>query len=105
MATERQIQANRRNAQKSTGPKTPQGRAIVRWNGLKHGLNARTLILPGENRADFEALVHWLQAEHQPSTPRELQLVIEAAKATWRARRILRNNHHVDLPRPVDAAH
>jgi hypothetical protein len=104
MATARQIQANRRNAQKSTGPKTARGRAAVRWNGLKHGLNARTLILPGEDRADFKALLHSLQAEHQPATPRERKLVIESAKALWRARRILRKYHYVDLPRPVDAA-
>jgi hypothetical protein len=105
MATARQIRANRRNAKKSTGPKTARGRAAVRWNSLKHGLTARTLILPGESRADFKALLRALQAEHQPTTPRERQLVIESAKATWRARRILRNNHNVDLARPVDAAH
>src|SRR6202011_5720747 len=105
MATARQIRANRRNAKKSTGPKTARGRAVVRWNGLKHGLNARTLILPGENQAEFKALLRSLQAEHQPTTPRERKLVLESAKATWRARRILRNNHHVDLPRPVNAAH
>jgi hypothetical protein len=106
MATERQIQANRRNAKKSTGPKTARGRAVVRWNGLKHGLNARTLILPGENRADYKALLHSLEAEHQPITPRERKLVIQSAKALWRARRILRRyNHHMDLAGPVDAAH
>jgi hypothetical protein len=105
MATQRQIRANRRNAKKSTGPKTARGRAVVRWNGLKHGLNARTLILPGENRADFKALLHALEAEHQPTTTRERNLVIQSAKAIWRMRRILRNNHHVDLARPVDAAH
>ena len=106
MATERQIQANRRNAQKSTGPKTPRGRAAVRLNSLKHGLNAKTLILPGENRADYKALLHSLEAEHQPTTPRERRLVMQSAKATWRLRRILhRQNHHMDLTRPVDAAH
>jgi hypothetical protein len=106
MATERQILANRRNALKSTGPKTPRGRAAVRLNSLKHGLNARILILPGESRAEYKALLHALEAEHQPSTPRERKLVIESAKALWRARRILRRkNHYVDLARPVDAPH
>jgi hypothetical protein len=105
MATARQIQANRRNAQKRTGPKTARGRAAVRWNGLKHGLNARTLILPGEDPADYEALLHSLQAEHQPATPRERKLILDSAKALWRARRILRKYHYVDLPRPVDAAY
>jgi len=41
MATDRQIAANRKNAQKSTGPKTPEGRAAVRLNGVKHGLTAK----------------------------------------------------------------
>jgi hypothetical protein len=104
MTTAKQIEANRRNAKKSTGPKTARGRAVVRWNGLKHGLNARTLILPGENLADFKALLHALEAEHQPTTPRERKLVKESAEATWRAGRILRNQHHVDLARPVHAA-
>jgi hypothetical protein len=106
MATERQILANRRNALKSTGPKTPRGRAVVRMNSLKHGLNAKTLILPGESRADYKALLHKLESVHQPTTPRERKLVIESAKALWRARRILRRkNHYMNLARPVDAAH
>ena len=48
MATEKQIAANRLNAQKSTGPKTPEGRAAVRLNGVKHGLTAETLVLPAK---------------------------------------------------------
>jgi hypothetical protein len=106
MATERQILANRRNALKSTGPKTPRGRAAVRMNSLKHGLNAKTLVLPGESRAEYKTLLRSLEAEHQPTTPRERRLVTESANALWRARRILRRkNHHVDLTRPVDATY
>jgi hypothetical protein len=48
MASQQQIDANRRNSQKSTGPKTPEGRAAVRLNGVKHGLTASTLVLKGE---------------------------------------------------------
>jgi len=44
MATEKQFEANRQNAQKSTGPKTPEGRAAVRLNGVKHGLTAETIV-------------------------------------------------------------
>ena len=48
MLTDRKIEANRQNAQHSTGPSTPEGRAAVRLNGLKHGLCAETIVVPGE---------------------------------------------------------
>src|SRR2546428_12101275 len=69
MSTDRQIEANRLNAQHSTGPSTPEGRAAVRLNGLKYGLYAETLILPGEDPAEFEALLDRLRAAHHPPTP------------------------------------
>ena len=71
MSSQQQIEANRLNAQKSTGPSTPEGRAAVRLNGLKYGLYAETLILPGEDPAAFEALLDRLDAEHQPAAPTE----------------------------------
>jgi hypothetical protein len=57
MASEKQFEANRQNAQKSTGPKTPEGRAAVRLNGVKHGLTAETIVLKGESEADFTAML------------------------------------------------
>ena len=54
MATPNQSAANRRNAQKSTGPRTPQGRAASRLNALKHGLTACHLVLPTESQQDFD---------------------------------------------------
>ena len=89
MATQAQINANRKNAQKSTGPKTPEGRDAVRLNGLKHGLNSEILVLPGESVADFEHLLDSLEAEHQPTTPTELILVRQMAMASWRLNRLL----------------
>src|SRR6266446_1860386 len=88
MASPQQIEANRRNAQKSTGPTTPEGRAAVRLNGVKHGLTAATLILPGEKQSDFEALLDSLEAEHAPTTPTEELLVRQLAMATWRLTRL-----------------
>src|SRR2546421_9691566 len=88
MATELQIAANRLNAQKSTGPKTPEGRAAVRLNGVKHGITAQTLVLKGENEEDFTALLDSYEAEHDPSTPTEEALVLQLAMATWRLRRL-----------------
>src|ERR1700683_3849178 len=92
MATDKQTEANRHNAQKSTGPKTPEGRDAVRLNGLKHGLTAQTLILPGESEADFQDLFDSYEAEHEPATPTENALVTQLAMATWRMRRL----YHVE---------
>src|SRR5439155_21716527 len=69
MATQKQIDANRRNAKKSTGPITPEGRAAVRLNSVKHGLTAGSVLVFGESDADFEALLDAMEAEHQPTTP------------------------------------
>src|SRR5882762_8936644 len=88
MATDKQTAANRLNAQKSTGPRTPEGRAAVRLNGIKHGLTAETIILKGESEADFTQLFDSLEAEHDPITPTEEALVVQLAMATWRLRRL-----------------
>jgi hypothetical protein len=92
MATDKQTEANRQNAQKSTGPKTAEGRAAVRLNGLKLGLTAQTLILPGENEADFTDLLDSYESEHAPVTPTENALVTQLAMVTWRLRRL----YHVE---------
>jgi hypothetical protein len=92
VATEKQFEANRQNAQKSTGPKTPEGRAAVRLNGVKHGLTAETIVLKGESQADFTALFDSLEAEHRPVSPTEEALVVQLAMATWRLRRL----YHVE---------
>ena len=53
MTSDKKAEANRRNALKSTGPKTPEGKAAVRLNALRHGLRSEEILLPGE---DEEAL-------------------------------------------------
>ena len=88
MSSQAQIDANRLNSQKSTGPKTPEGRAAVRLNGVTHGLTASTLVLQGESESDFRALFDSLEAEHQPTTPTEELLVSQLAMASWRLRRL-----------------
>jgi hypothetical protein len=88
VATDKQIAANRLNALKSTGPKTPEGRAAVRLNGVKHGLHAQTLVLKGESESDFAALLESYEAEHAPATPTEEALVQQLVMATWRLRRL-----------------
>jgi hypothetical protein len=88
MAPEKQIEANRRNAQKSTGPKTPEGKAAVRFNALRHGLRARTAVLPTENADDFHQLCADLEAEFQPRTRAEQILVEEMAVSHWKLARL-----------------
>ena len=88
MATDKQTAANRLNAQKSTGPRTPEGRAAVRLNGVKHGLTAETIVLKGESEADFTAMLDSFEAEHDPTTPTEEALVVQLALANWRLRRL-----------------
>ncbi len=87
MVSDRQLEANQTNAQKSTGPQTPEGRAAVRLNGVKHGLTARTIVLKDESLTEFDELLDDVQAEHQPATPTEEALVLQIAMAIWRLRR------------------
>ena len=88
MATDRQIEANRRNAQHSTGPKTPEGLAAIRHNSLKHGLTSETLILEGENQADFDELLASLETLYRPANPVEQGFLRALAMATWRLARL-----------------
>ena len=84
MATERQIEANRLNAQKSSGPKSPEGKATVSMNSLRHGMRARAVVLPNENEGRFHQLCDELEAEWQPQTNTELALLEKMAIAQWK---------------------
>ncbi len=85
MISERQHEANRRNAAKSHGPKTPEGRAAVRHNALKHGFTAAEIILPTvEEQIDFEQFRAAFEEEYQPVGPTEEVLVEDMVTARWR---------------------
>ena len=87
MASEKQISANRRNAQKSTGPKTEVGKLRSRQNSYRHGLTAQTvisLVENGDEYADLEALII---ADYEPQTTIERVLVERLASLLWRLRR------------------
>jgi hypothetical protein len=90
MSSQLKIEANRRNAQLSTGPKTPEGKARVATNSCTHGLCSRNAILPEEDPAEFHALLAGFLSEFQPATAREESHVRELASAEWRLRRIVR---------------
>jgi len=86
MATQAQIDANRRNAQKSTGPRTPAGKARSSRNSLIHGLTAQKHFLSGEDSADLAGLLERFRAEWQPATQTQESLVERMAAAHWRLR-------------------
>jgi hypothetical protein len=88
MATSQQIQANRANARRSTGPRTAAGKAKSSLNALKHGLRAQATVLPGENISDFHTLVDELENQFQPATALEWTLLRQLADAEWRMRRV-----------------
>ncbi len=81
---------NRANAQLSSGPRTPEGKLASSRNSTKHGLASGQLIIPGEDRATFEALLHNLLDEHHPATPTEELLVTRMAQSHWLTQRAIR---------------
>lgn len=83
MASEKQIEANRRNSARSTGPRTPCGKKRVRLNALKHGLTAATVVLDGEDPAVLEARVEAWKDDLRPDSALEHYLVERAAHNSW----------------------
>ena len=88
MATIHQIDANRRNALKSTGPRTPEGKAAVSMNSLRHGLRARTVVLPGEDPEEFTQLCDDLEMEWQPHSRTEQFYLEQMAVSQWKLTRM-----------------
>ena len=86
MATEKQIKANRQNAQKSTGPKTEEGKAMVSQNAVKHGLFTDALIR-GENPADYVVFHDEMLADLAPVGAVETMLAERIISLWWRLRR------------------
>ena len=87
MATLQQIEANRANAQKSTGPTSAEGRAAVRFNALKTGIDAQSQVIPGEDPAALTLLAAEYYDRYQPATPEVRALVDTLATAEWLQRR------------------
>jgi hypothetical protein len=89
MSSARKATANRENALKSTGPKTPDGKATVRLNALRHGLVSEE-ILPAEDEEALRELTEGLRAELQPVGELEGLLVDRITSLLWRLRRLAR---------------
>ena len=90
MTSERQKAANQANALQSTGPKTREGKAVVRLNAIRHGLLARDVVLPGEDADAFEDLWNQVRADLSPVGPIEELLVDRIVNAMWRLQRLAR---------------
>jgi hypothetical protein len=84
----RRIEANRRNAQRSTGPKTAAGKARIAQNAVTHGLLSQQTLLPDEDLQALEGLAEALRAELNPHGPQEQLLVELMVRALWRLRRL-----------------
>jgi hypothetical protein len=87
MTSLRQIEANRHNALKSTGPKTKNGKQRSRRNALQHGFTAETVIEPLENPEEYRTFEEAIVSEYLPQTPVEQELVRRLASLFWRLRR------------------
>lgn len=90
MATPAQIAANRQNAIKSTGPRTEAGRAASRTNAFAHGIDAKLLVIPGEDPLDYENLSAGYHRQFRPRGPEQEYLVQTLVNSDWLRRRYFR---------------
>ena len=87
MSSLKQIAANRRNALKSTGPATEEGKRRSSCNAMRHGLTAETVITPLEDPQDYEAFEAAVISDYDAESAVERELVLRLASALWRLRR------------------
>jgi hypothetical protein len=87
MTSFRQIEANRRNARKSTGPNTEEGKQRSRCNAVRHGLTAETVIGALEDAEDYDAFQAAIIADYDAQSAVERELVLRLASVLWRLRR------------------
>ena len=87
MSSLKQIEANRRNALKSTGPTTPEGKRRSRCNAVRHGLTAETVIAALEDWEDYQAFEAAVISDYDAESAVERELVLRLASVLWRLRR------------------
>ena len=87
MTSLRQIEANSRNAQLSTGPVTEEGKQRSRQNAIRHGLTAETVIDALEDAHDYTAFERAITADYEAQSAVERELVLRLASLLWRLRR------------------
>jgi len=87
MISLRRLEANRRNALRSTGPRTEAGKERSRANALRHGLTAETVVGTLEDAEDYKAFEAAIIADYEPETAVARELVLRLASLLWRLRR------------------
>jgi len=87
MTSQKQIEANRRNALLSTGPRTEEGKGASRQNAVSHGLTAETVIVGLEEATEYESFEAEIVAEYDPKSVIERELTRRLASLLWRLRR------------------
>jgi hypothetical protein len=87
MTSLRQIDANRCNSLKSTGPKTAEGKNTSRCNAARHGLTAETVIGALEDAEDYKAFEATIAADYDPQSAVERELLLRLASLLWLLRR------------------
>jgi hypothetical protein len=90
MASPAQILASRENAQRSTGPKTQEGKQTASRNAIRHGLTGTQIVMPGEDASAYEELRQGLHESYRPAGEAELILVDQIAANAWRLMRAQR---------------
>lgn len=86
--SEKRLAANRANAAKSTGPRTPEGKRNSSRNAARHGMLSNAVVIEGESRARFVELLTSYEEEFRPVTPTEQSLVETMVVARWRMLRV-----------------
>jgi hypothetical protein len=87
MTSFKQLEANRRNAEKSTGPKSVEGKQRSRCNAIRHGLTAETVIASLENVDDYKDFEAAITADYDAKSAVERELILRLASLLWRLRR------------------
>src|SRR5262245_13786963 len=90
MSSIKKIAANRRNALKSTGPRSEAGKQRSRCNALRHGLTAETVIAALEHTEDYQTFAVQIAADYQPRSAVERELLLRLTSVLWRLRRCIR---------------
>ncbi len=103
LISKKQQKANRENAQRSCGPKTPEGKQAVRLNAVTFGLRARSLLIRGEDPEEYAQLWGELTVEWQPRTRTERLHVEQMSTSQWLLARIAKGESQIyDAPIRID---